>query len=174
MNRVHRARLHPPLSRHPGWAALRPAGVPYRGAGQAADDPFCQEHPPSGALAQERHCGRERRSRERGPAMAPPIAIAATGLFAAEVIAGTVGVMSVAIRQGDRNLALTGEATDPVTHAGRWVNGMDVRAPRRAGVAWPGGRRRHLLQRPLPGTASALQAPSPRPCTRPAGDPDAQ
>jgi hypothetical protein len=106
--------------------------------------------------------------------MAPPIAIAATGLFAAEVIAGTVGVMSVAIRQGDRNLALTGEATDPVTHAGRWVNGMDVRAPRRAGVAWPGRRRRHLLQRPLPGTALSLQVPR-RPCTCPAGrDPDAQ
>lgn len=174
MNRVYRARLHPPLSRHPGWAGLRPAGAPYRGAGQAADDPFCQAHPPSGAFAQERHCGRQRRSRERGPATAPLIAIAATGLFAAEVIAGTVGVMSVANRREDKNLALTGEATGPVTHAGRWVNGIDVRAPRRAGAAWPGRRQHHLLERPLPGTASALQTPSPRPRPRPAGDPDAQ
>jgi len=38
MNRIHRARLHPPLNTHPGWAGRRPAGVHYRGAGQAADD----------------------------------------------------------------------------------------------------------------------------------------
>jgi hypothetical protein len=73
------------------------------------------------------------------------------------------------------NLTLTSEATDPATRAGRWVNGVDVRAPRRAGVARPGRRQRYLPQRPLPGTALAPQAPSPRPRTRPAGrDPDAQ
>jgi len=30
VNRIHRARLHPPLSRHPGSAAGCPAGVYYR------------------------------------------------------------------------------------------------------------------------------------------------
>ena len=34
MTRIHRARLHPPLSRHPGSAAWRPAGVYYREAGR--------------------------------------------------------------------------------------------------------------------------------------------
>jgi hypothetical protein len=47
MNRIRRARLHPPLNTHPGWAGQRPAGVHYRGAGQAADDPFCQADPPA-------------------------------------------------------------------------------------------------------------------------------
>jgi len=49
MNRNHRARLHPPLNRHPGWTSRRPAGVHYRGAGQAADDPFCLVPSPAGA-----------------------------------------------------------------------------------------------------------------------------
>ena len=57
------------------------------------------------------------------------------------------------------NLTLTSEATDPATRAGRWVNGVDVRAPRRAGVARPGRRQRYLPQRPLPGTALAPQPP---------------
>jgi hypothetical protein len=38
MNRIKRAHLHPLLNRHPGSAAGRPAGVHYRGPGQAADD----------------------------------------------------------------------------------------------------------------------------------------
>jgi hypothetical protein len=49
MNRIHRARLHPPLNRHPGWAGRRPADIHYGGAGQAADDPLCQAPSPSGA-----------------------------------------------------------------------------------------------------------------------------
>ena len=108
--------------------------------------------------------------------MAPLIALSAIGLFAAGVTAGIVGVASVAIRREEKNLTLTSAATDPVTWAGRWVNGVYVRAPRRSGTGRPGHRQRDLLQRRLPGTALALQTPSPgRPCTHPAGrDSDAQ
>ena len=67
--------------------------------------------------------------------MAPLIALAAIGLFAAGVTAGIVGVVSVAIRREEKNLTLTSEATDPVTRTGRWVNGVYVRAPRRAASA---------------------------------------
>jgi hypothetical protein len=104
------------------------------------------------------------------------IALAAIGLFAAGVIAGIVGVVSVAIRREEKNLTLTSEATDPVTRAGRWVNGVYVRAQRGAGVDRAGRRRRRLQQHPRPGVALALQLPSPRrPCTCPAGrDSDAQ
>ena len=68
--------------------------------------------------------------------MASLIALAEIGLFAAGVIAGIVGVVCVAIRREEKNLTLTSGATDPVTRAGRWVNGLHVRAPlrhRRAG-----------------------------------------
>jgi hypothetical protein len=108
--------------------------------------------------------------------MALLIALAAIGLFAGGVTAGIVGVVSVAIRREEKNLTMTSEATGPVAQAGRWVNGVYVRVPRRSGVGRPGRRQRHLLQRPLPGTALALQVPSPgRPCTCPAGrDSDAQ
>jgi hypothetical protein len=62
--------------------------------------------------------------------MAALIALAAIGLFAAGVIAGIIGVVSVAIRREDRNFTLTSEAPDNVTRAGRWLNGVYVRAPR--------------------------------------------
>ena len=108
--------------------------------------------------------------------MALVIALAEIGLFASGVIAGIVGVVSVAIRREEKNLTLTSEATDPVTRTGRWVNGVYVRAQRGAGVHRAGRRRRRLQQHPRPGVALALQLPSPRrPCTRPAGrDSDAQ
>jgi protein-S-isoprenylcysteine O-methyltransferase Ste14 len=67
--------------------------------------------------------------------MAALIALAAVSLFAAGVIAGIIGVVSVAIRREERNLTLTSEATDHVTRAGRWLNGLYVRAPRRAAAA---------------------------------------
>ena len=82
--------------------------------------------------------------------MVPLIALTAVGLFAAGVTAGIVGVASVAIRREEKSHTLTSEATDPVTRTGRWVNGVYVRAPRRAGVGRPGRRQRHLLQRSLP------------------------
>lgn len=108
--------------------------------------------------------------------MAPLIALAEIGLFAAGAIAGIVGVVSVVIRREEKNLTPTSEATDPVTRAGRRMNGVYVRAPRRSGSGRRGRRQGHLLQRPLPGTALSLQVPSPRrPCTCPVGrDPDAQ
>ena len=108
--------------------------------------------------------------------MALPIALAAIGLFAAGVIAGIADVVSVAIRREEKNLGLTSEATDAVARAGRWVNGVYVRAQRGAGVDRAGRRRRRLQQHPRPGVALALQLPSPRrPCTCPAGrDSDAQ
>jgi len=71
--------------------------------------------------------------------MAPLIALAEIGLFAAGVIAGIVSVVSVAIRREEKNLTLTSEATDPVIRAGRWVNGVYVRAPRRP-CTCPAGR----------------------------------
>ena len=101
--------------------------------------------------------------------MAALIAFAAIGLFGAGVTTGILGVVTVAIRREEKNLTLTSAATDPVTRAGRWVNGVYVRAPRRSGTGRPGSRQGHLLQRPLPGTALSLQVPSPRrPCTCPA------
>lgn len=82
--------------------------------------------------------------------MALLIALAAIGLFAAGVTAGIVGVASMAIRREEKNLTLTSQTTDPVTLTGRRVNGVYVRAPRRAGVGRPRRRQRHLVQRPLP------------------------
>jgi hypothetical protein len=89
--------------------------------------------------------------------MAALIALAAVGLFAAGVFAGIIGVVSVAIRREDRNLTLTSKATDNVTRAGRWLNGVYVRAP--AMPPQPTGRRR--LSSPPAGQASA-QALMPR------------
>lgn len=60
------------------------------------------------------------------------IAAAAFGVFAAGVAAGVVGVVSLAIRREEKNLTLTSEAADHLTRAGRWVNGVYVRAPRRS------------------------------------------
>jgi hypothetical protein len=56
------------------------------------------------------------------------IAFTAIGLFAAGVVAGIIGVVCVAIRREERHLTLTSEATDRVTRAGRWLNGVGVRA----------------------------------------------
>jgi hypothetical protein len=67
--------------------------------------------------------------------MAALIAFAAIGLFAAGVLAGIIGVVSVAIRREERNLTLTSEATDSVTRTGRWLNGVYVRAPHRTAAA---------------------------------------
>jgi hypothetical protein len=49
------------------------------------------------------------------------IALAAMSLF----------VVSVAIRREERNFSLTGEAPDPVTRAGRWLNGVHPRSSHR-------------------------------------------
>lgn len=63
------------------------------------------------------------------------IAFAAMGVFAAGIVAGIVGVVSVAIRQEERNLTLTSGPTSYTTWAGRWLNGVYVRTPRRTPAA---------------------------------------
>jgi len=67
--------------------------------------------------------------------MAAQIALAAFAVFAAGVTTGIIGVVTVAIRREERNLTLTSEAPDPVTRAGRRLNGVYVRAPRRTAAA---------------------------------------
>ena len=59
--------------------------------------------------------------------MATLIALAAIALFIAGAATGIIGVVCVAIRREDRNLTLTSQATDNVTRAGRWLNGVHVR-----------------------------------------------
>jgi hypothetical protein len=63
--------------------------------------------------------------------MAAQIALAAFAVFAAGVTTGIIGVVVVAIRREERSLTLTSEAPDPVTRAGRRLNGVYVRTPRR-------------------------------------------
>lgn len=67
----------------------------------------------------------------------PYIGLAAISLFATGGITGIVAVVSVAIHREERSLTLTGQATDNVTRAGRWLNGVHVRAPFRADTADP-------------------------------------
>jgi hypothetical protein len=66
--------------------------------------------------------------------MATLIALA-IGLYAAGAITGIIGVVTAAIRREERNLALTSQPTDNVTRAGRWLNGVYVRAPRHTTAA---------------------------------------
>ncbi len=63
--------------------------------------------------------------------MAVLIALAAISLFAAGVTIGIIGVACVAVRREDKYLTLTSKPTDNVTLAGRWLNGVYVRAPDR-------------------------------------------
>jgi hypothetical protein len=60
------------------------------------------------------------------------ILFAAAGLFAAGATAGIIGVVIAAIRREEKYLTLTSAATDHVTRAGRWLNGVGVRAPHNA------------------------------------------
>ena len=61
--------------------------------------------------------------------MAALIALLAVCLFAGGVAAGIIGVVAVAIRREERNLTLTSSAPGQVASAGRWLNGLYVRAP---------------------------------------------
>ena len=80
--------------------------------------------------------------------MAASIALTAFVLFAAGVVAGIIGVVCVAIRREEANLSLTSQATDHVTRAGRWLNGVGVRAPHRsAAVRHARVRRRRVAVR---------------------------
>jgi hypothetical protein len=60
------------------------------------------------------------------------ILFAATGLFAAGATAGIISVVTIAIRREEKNLTLTSAPRDRVTRAGRWLNGVGVRATRPA------------------------------------------
>jgi hypothetical protein len=61
------------------------------------------------------------------------IVLAALSLFGAGAATGIVGVVTVAIRREENNNhTLTCGATDHVTQAGRWLNGLYVRTPRPA------------------------------------------
>jgi hypothetical protein len=64
------------------------------------------------------------------------ILFAATGLFAAGATAGIISVVTIAIRREEKNLTLTSAPPDRVTRAGRWVNGVGVRATCRAAADW--------------------------------------
>lgn len=59
------------------------------------------------------------------------IAFFAATLFAAGVITGMTGVVSVAIHREDRH-TLKREATGNVTRTGRWLTGLLVGPPRPA------------------------------------------
>ena len=67
--------------------------------------------------------------------MATLIALGAIGLFITGAATGIIGVVCLAIRREDKNLTLTSQATDHVTRAGRWLNGVGVRAPHRSAPA---------------------------------------
>jgi hypothetical protein len=79
--------------------------------------------------------------------MAALIALGAIGLFSAGVIAGIIAVVSVAIRREEKNLSLTSAATDNLTRAGRWLNGVYVRTPHSTVIA--GRATAAAYQRPL-------------------------
>jgi hypothetical protein len=75
--------------------------------------------------------------------MAALIALMAICLFAAGVAVGIIGVVAVAIRREERNLTLTNAAPGQVASAGRWLNGLYIRAaaappPETQRGRWPG------------------------------------
>lgn len=65
------------------------------------------------------------------------ILFAAIGLFAAGATAGIVSVATLAIRREEKYLTLAGAAPDRLTRAGRWLNGVGVRAPCRPAAVAP-------------------------------------
>ena len=94
--------------------------------------------------------------------------------LAAGAAAGIIGVAAVAIRREERNLTLTSDAPGQVASAGRWLNGLYVRAPAAPPPAtrtrrWPGPRGRPASDTPSrsaarpsrPGVAGAAWTPSP-------------
>lgn len=84
------------------------------------------------------------------------IALVAIALCAAGAFAGLIGVVSLAIRREETNLTLTGEATGTAVRVARRLNGVYVRAPRRAAAA---DRQTALVQpaHPLAGETSVSE-----------------
>jgi hypothetical protein len=64
-------------------------------------------------------------------------------VFITGVVAGVIGVISVAVHRTERNHTLTLPAADPVTQTGRWLNGVYVRTPVSAPASAP---RRQMVQ----------------------------
>ncbi|HEY6313026.1 MAG TPA: hypothetical protein VIY52_19790 [Streptosporangiaceae bacterium] len=58
--------------------------------------------------------------------MTVPVALTAISLFATAVLAGLIGVVSVAIRKEDKNLTLAAKAPDNLTRVARWLTGLHV------------------------------------------------
>ena len=93
------------------------------------------------------------------------ILLAATGLFAAGATTGIISVVTIAIRREEKNFTLTSAAPDHVTQAGRWLNGVGVRAPRGAAadrqktLAQPASERAQGPGTCSPGTRVALLDP---------------
>ena len=58
--------------------------------------------------------------------MTIPITLTAISLFAAAVLAGLIGVVSVAIRKEDKNLTLATTAPGNLTRVVRWFTGLYV------------------------------------------------
>jgi hypothetical protein len=93
--------------------------------------------------------------------MAALIALVAVCLFAVGVAAGIIGVVAVAIHREERNLTLTSAAPSQVARAGRWLNGLYVRAP----IAPPPatGRRSRSNPRIRPTSHTLNRSPGPPP-----------
>ena len=75
--------------------------------------------------------------------MAALIALMAMCLLASGVVAGTIGMVAVAIRQEDRNPTLTSQAPGTVTRAARRLTGLHVRTSSRT-ITPTGGQEKAL------------------------------
>src|SRR5580704_15213572 len=102
----------------------------------------------------QRPCRCRRPAKNKRTDMNALILFAAIGLFAAGATAGIVSVATLAIRREEKYLTLTGAATDRLTRAGRWLNGVGVRAPCRPAAVAPDA---------LPYPSSPPTSPGPAP-----------
>jgi len=111
----------------------------------------------SPALPADGDAAQARRGRDRDPAPRSAPASQAGGWLAGldTGCRHTVTAPMVAIRQEDKNLTLTCQATDDVTRAGRWLIGVGIRAPHRSA---PAGRETTLAQ---PASPEASRTSSP-------------
>lgn len=78
-------------------------------------------------------------------------------VFITGVVAGVIGVITVAVHRTERNHTLTLPAADPVTQTGRWLNGVYVRTP--AIAPEEGASRKHTYPS-APRNASAHAEPA--------------
>jgi hypothetical protein len=153
----------------PGQQAARPAGRSQAAAPSSAERSREDVSKPgvrtsamaSGRLSSGRAVASSQTS-ER-PVMAVLIALMAVCLFAAGAAAGIIGVAAVAIRREERNLTLTSDTPGQVASAGRWLNGLYVRAPAAPPPATRTRRRPGPRGGPAPDTPSRSPARPSRP-----------